>query len=242
MCDRPTWAEVLAFLRDNVTRSVIINIESDSTVAADQQQNQQQAMQFLEALGGFLQQSTAAAQQTPEIAPLMGKILGWGVRQFPIGRDLEESIDTAIDEMDAQVKKIQAQPPQQKPDPEMIKVQGMLQLEQAKAQGAMQLAQAKLQGEMQLKSMDMGQQHAADTHSAHHDIMAGHRDSVNDASQFATQAHIQAMLTQQAADQKAETAIIIAHINALAKIEAARIGADASADADAEAHEKVKGA
>jgi hypothetical protein len=213
MCDRPTWDKVLAFLRDDVTRSVTIDIESDSTVAADQQQNQQHAMQFLEALGGFLKQAVEATQTTPEFAPLMGKILGWAIRQFPIGRDLEESIDAAIDEMDAQVKKQQSQPQPPKPDPEMARVQGMLQIEQAKAQGAMQLAQAKLNGEMQLKSMDMGHQHTSDA-----------RDSSNDA------------------EQKLQTDIIIAHINALAKIESARITADANADPDAEVYQEKNGA
>jgi hypothetical protein len=43
----------------------------------------------------------------------------------------------------------QAQPQQPKPDPEMVKVQGQMQLEQTKAQGQMQLEQAKTQAKAQ---------------------------------------------------------------------------------------------
>jgi hypothetical protein len=68
------------------------------------------------------------------------------IRKAKLGREVEDAIDT-----DAQ------RPPQPKPDPEMAKMQGEMQMKQAqmqmdgqKAQAEMQMQQAKMQGEQQL--------------------------------------------------------------------------------------------
>jgi len=240
MADRPCWDEVLQFIRNEPERRFLIDIETDSSVVADQQAQQQQAVQFMTAVGGYLKSATDAVQATPELLPLAGKMLEWAVRQFPISRDLEGAIASAVQDLEKAALAKASQPPQ--PDPETMKIQGQLQLQQAKQQGDMQLAQAKLQGDLALRAKDMAHDHATE-----HAGMAA--DAVQDAQanqqamqQQAIQAHIDAALKQQAEQFKQQTAVLVAHIQNLGKIEVARIAADATADADAEAHEVGAGA
>ena len=65
MLEDPTWEEVEALIRDNCVRSFRIDIETDSIIKGDQQQDRQDATEFLTAAGGFLQQAVQAGQQQP---------------------------------------------------------------------------------------------------------------------------------------------------------------------------------
>jgi hypothetical protein len=251
MADRPSWETVLAFIRNEPERRFLIDIETDSSVASDQQAQQQQAVQFMSAVGSYVKAATDAVQQTPELLPLMGKMLEWAVRQFPISRDLEAAIATAVADLEKAAKSKQGQPTP--PDPETIKIQGQLELQKAELAGKMQLEQArmqndqqlahqKMQGDMQLRAQDMAHQHTTQPAQAHVTTMTGAIEGQQRVQTDIAKAHIDAGLKQQATQSQADTAIEVARINALAKIETARITADASADADAEQHEEDAGA
>ncbi|WP_428331959.1 hypothetical protein [Novosphingobium sp.] len=247
MADRPSWEAVLAFIRNEPERRFLIDIEADSTIASDQQAQQQQAVQFMSAVGGFVKEATAAVQQTPELLPLMGKMLEWAVRQFPISRDLEGSISTAVADLEKAAKAKAGQPPQ--PDPEMAKIQGMLalqkadqeakmQLEQQRMQNDQQLAQQKLQGDLQLRAQDMAHQHTTQPAQAHVATMTGAIADQQAHQLNGAQAALDAQAKQADIQAQSDTAVEIARINALAKIEAARITADPAADPDAEAQQE----
>ena len=251
MCEKPTWEEVLDFLRNDGLRSFNIDIETDSTIASDQQAQQESATQFLQMLGQFLQQAMEAAQQAPQMIPLMGRMLSWGVRQFPVGRDLEEAVDSAIDKMDAAAKAAEQNPQQQPPDPKMIEVQGKLKLAQDQLQLAQQdqefqhqLAQQKLEGEMQIKQGTAVSaalaQHGAAAHDQASDMAQMHADAHSDAQQAQIHAQMEALKAH--VDQ--QTAVLVAHIQNLGKVEVAGIAADANVEAAkaAQAHETAAGA
>jgi hypothetical protein len=153
----PSWEQVYQLIQDNPDRSFRIGIETDSTVQADQQQEQEAATQFVTAIGGFLQQAQEAAGN-PAIVPFLGEMLAWACRRWPISRDLQGAIDT----MTEKLAKMAEQPQPPKPDPEMAKVQQDGQIKQAQMQQDGQLAAqkmaseqnaeaAKAQGQMQLE-------------------------------------------------------------------------------------------
>ena len=100
------------------------------------------------AVGGYVKSATDAVQQTPELLPLMGKMLEWAVRQFPISRDLEGAIASAVADLEKSAKAKAGQPPA--PDPEMAKVQGAMALQKADQDGKMQLEQHRMQNDQQL--------------------------------------------------------------------------------------------
>jgi hypothetical protein len=144
MLDLPTWQQVYALLQDNPDRSFRIGIETDSTVEADESQQQQQVTQFVQAIGGFLEQAEQAAGN-PDMAVFLSEMLSWACRRFPISRDLQGAIDTLTEKM----AKAAQNPPPPKPDPAMAKVQGDQQIAQADLQGKQQLAQQQMQMDAQ---------------------------------------------------------------------------------------------
>lgn len=101
--------QAIMLLRDDKMRGFRIDIETDSTIAADEQAEKQARIEFLTAVGGFLQQALPAVQTYPAIAPLLGKMLLFGVRGFRAGNELEGAFEEAIGQMNAQ----QGQNPQQ---------------------------------------------------------------------------------------------------------------------------------
>ncbi len=133
---QPSWEDVIAVLRDDALRNFRIDIETDSTIRFDEQQEKNDRVEFLTAAGGFLQQAVVAAQEAPQIAPLLGELLMFGVRGFRTARSLEPAFEDAM-------QQLRASGQQPKPDPEMQKIQAQMQLEQFKVQAQKELEAAK---------------------------------------------------------------------------------------------------
>lgn len=123
------WQQVYGLLKSDPMRLTKLDVETDSMVQADQQQQQQARTQFLAAVGGFLKQAIEAVRTAPQLAPLMGQMLAFGVRGFNIGRELEGVIDQAID----QINKLAANPQPPPPNPEIIKAQAEVTKAEAEA-------------------------------------------------------------------------------------------------------------
>ncbi|MGN6124705.1 MAG: hypothetical protein ACTHOJ_17310, partial [Sphingomonas oligoaromativorans] len=214
--DKPSWDEVMAVLQNEPQRRFSIDVESDSLVAADDQAQQAARTQFLEAVGAFLNQAMQAAQANPDMVPLLGAMLLFAVRGFRIGRDLDDQFQDFVDKMKA--KAAQPQPP--KPDPEMARVQGQQQLAQAQMQHQQQMEVARFQFEQQMAEA----RQAADERQAEREM------------QFKMQ------LAQMQAQANAQTDIIVARINALAKIVAGGEAKGATPNIGAEQHQVEQGA
>jgi len=112
-------AEAIVLLRQDKLRGFRIDIETDSTVQGDAAQEKEQRIEFLKGVTEFVEKAAMVTAAVPEFAPLAAKMLGFAVRGFRVGRDLESAIEDFCDkaEIDAKAK---AANPQQKPDPEMI--------------------------------------------------------------------------------------------------------------------------
>lgn len=148
----PTWEQVDALLKSPEQFCFNIDIETDSTIAGDEQQEKTQRLEFLGAVGGFMRE---AIQAPPELAPLVGELLMFGVRAFRVGRDLEGSFEEALQAMKEKAQKAAQAPPQ--PSEEQIKAQteqAKMQLEQQKAQASMQTEQSRMQAEAQKSQQD----------------------------------------------------------------------------------------
>lgn len=143
MLDNPTWEEVYALLQDTPHLNFKIDIETDSTIKMDEQQDQQARLEFLQAAGGFIQH--AAQIQNPELMPLLVQMLLFGVRGFKVGKSIEGTFRTILGKVEKQAQ--QPQPP--RPDPEMEKVK----LQQQAQQADMQIQMAKLQSDREIELM-----------------------------------------------------------------------------------------
>ena len=142
-------ATAIELLRNQRLRGFRVDIEVDSTIYGDQQQDKQDRTAFIAAVTGFMEQYIQITMQLPDAAPLLGKFLQFGTRGFPIGRDLEQAIEDFSDAA-AQTMKQKAAQAQQQPNPEQMKAQAALMGAQAKmadTQTKVQQTQSKIQGD-----------------------------------------------------------------------------------------------
>jgi hypothetical protein len=232
MMTDPTWEEVEGLIRNQALRCFRVDIETDSTIRADQEQDKAARVEFLKAAGGFLQQANEVGAAQPEMVPLLGQMLMFGIRGFPVGKELEGAFSTALQKLEKQ-----AANPQPKQDPEMAKVQSEAQASQARLQAETQLQQTKMQGEMQLAQQKA--QIDAQVEQAKAQSQAAVQQHLNELENAREHQRMQGemQLAQFKIESEGRLAIEKAHIAAAASIEVARIGAKASDGAEAEQRE-----
>ena len=136
--DKQTFMQALQMLKDERMRGFRIDIETDSTISPDEQAEQQARVQFLGAVGQFMSSALPAIQQYPGFAPLLGKMMLFGVRGFRAGRELEGAFEDAI-------QKLEGQSMQPKPDPKTEQMQQKMQMERENHQMDMQAKAADTQ-------------------------------------------------------------------------------------------------
>ena len=143
----------IKLLRNAPLRNFRIDIETDSTIEQDADEDKQSRVQFIESISMFLEKGMMAAQMYPQMIPMLGKMILFGVRGFRVGRDLESSIEEFIDqtEKDAKASAGQQKPPDPKVQAEQIKAQAEMQKAKLDAQSAQQDHQA----DMEQKQIEM---------------------------------------------------------------------------------------
>jgi hypothetical protein len=112
---------------------------------ADEAQEKQDRVEFLQATSSFIEKAIQGAQAVPELTPLLMDLLKFGVQGFRVGRTLEGEFDTFADAEKEKQMQAAANPQPPAPDPEMIKAQA----EQQKMQMEAQLEQMRMQLEGQ---------------------------------------------------------------------------------------------
>jgi hypothetical protein len=167
----------------------------------------------------------------------------FGVRAFPIGKELEETFKLTI----AKLEKA-AENPQQKPDPAMAKVEAQKAIEAAKLQANQQQEQARVQADAQIEQLRLQHEQKLEAMRLEYQRQSGEaqqrwqqwqveqQNKVELAAKM-QEAHQQATLDRMKTEMQVQTQIILAHIKAASAIEVARIGAAASDGAEAENRE-----
>lgn len=147
LMDNPTWEDIEKLLRDQPELTFKIDIEIDSTIKMDDDEQKQEAVEFLKSTGEFL----SAMQKAPPIAqPLLAEMLMFGVRRFRIGKELEAQFNIFAEKLEKQAA---APPP---PNPEMTKVQADIQAQQARAEADKEDARNDAQMRMDEQKQEFG--------------------------------------------------------------------------------------
>lgn len=110
--------QMVPMLRDDRGRSLAIDVETDSTIQSDEQEEKQRRTEFTQAVGGLIQQMFPIIQQVPEMLPFAASLIKFNVRGFRVGREIEKDLDQMID---ALTQKAQNPPPPQ-PTPDDKKI------------------------------------------------------------------------------------------------------------------------
>ena len=135
-----TFMQAIGLLRDEKLRGFRIEIETNSTLMPDDDEEKQRRAEFLEAASTMMERSVVAIERAPQLAPLVAEMMLFGVRGFRAGRQLETAFEEAIEQM-----RQAPQGAQQQPDPAE---QAKMQADQAKAQADMQAMQMEAQIKM----------------------------------------------------------------------------------------------
>ena len=147
--------EAIALLKNEEMRTFSIDIEDDTLVEMDERAEQQSRVEFLGAISPFLEKAVAVGQQVPDLVPVIGEMMLFGIRGFKVGQSMESTFENAFDGLEEKRKQAEMQPPQPPPpDPVQMKIQAEQQDRQMQMQIKMQEGQASSQLEQQKMQME----------------------------------------------------------------------------------------
>ena len=128
--------EMVEIMRNDKLRSYQIDVETDSTVFADEEQIKRTRIEFANVMGGYLVQAIEATRAAPELTPIAFQILKFVSGAWKVGRQFED----VIGETEAAVmEKLQAAQQQQQVSSEeriaQQKIEAELEREKLKQEG-----------------------------------------------------------------------------------------------------------
>jgi hypothetical protein len=142
-----SWELVHDRLKHDISRKIAVNIETSSTILADEEADKAARVEFLQALSTFLQEIMPMV--TTQVFPMKvaKELLLFGVRGFPKSRTLESMINELPDELP------EPNPPPEDPQIQVAKIKAQVDLEIQE----MKMADSALdrQAEMKMKGADL---------------------------------------------------------------------------------------
>ena len=94
--DQQIIQQALQLLKSGPMSAYRIRVASDTLVELDREGEKKQRMEFLAGVGMYLERGLPVVQAAPTVAPLIFELLKFGVRGFPVGRELEGTFDKAL--------------------------------------------------------------------------------------------------------------------------------------------------
>ena len=124
--------EMLQIMRDDKTRQYQIDVETDSTVFADEEEMKRTRVEFANVMGGYLIQAIEATRAAPELTPIAFGILKFVAGAWKIGRNFEDVIDETEAQVMQKLQAMQQQPPQPSPEERIAQQRIAAELEREK--------------------------------------------------------------------------------------------------------------
>jgi hypothetical protein len=147
---RPTIEQVMQLIHDYKTTSFVFDIETDSTIQADENAEKQRRGEFMGMMAALLPQLGQLIAAEPGSAEFCGELLKFSVAPFRVGRSLDGSIDNLVEQIEAQAAQRQGQgDPKQAAEMKKLEQDGQIKMKQIEAD----MAQA--DGERQLRMTEM---------------------------------------------------------------------------------------
>ena len=208
--DKQLIPQAIALLRDEASKNFRIEVTSDSMIYQDEQQEKADRTAFLAAIGQFTQMAMPAAQQAPELVPMLMEMLKFGVTAFKAGKQLEGIIDETADKFREQARNAEGQPKQI--PIEIQKVQMEQQAEMQKLQMQSQLEQQKMASTMELEK-------AKQEYQAQENQLKFQLEEQRNRAQIESQMQLEQMKM----DSENNKELLLTYLNNAAKIETTRI-------------------
>lgn len=120
--ERENFGQIIKKLKSDNWRSFSLDIETDSTILIDEDAHKAQAIELAQAIGGYLGQVGQTAQQSPEVLPVMTKVLDFVIQRFRGSKEFQDDIRGAMEQVMAAAQQ-RMQQAQQQQDPKMMEMQ-----------------------------------------------------------------------------------------------------------------------
>ena len=155
------WDAVVQMLENDKVRGFRIDVESDSTIEMDQTRRKEERTEFLEAMGGFLNNALPIMEASPDLAEPVAAMLEYAAKGYNAGRGLEGVFEEASRkireraEMATQQEQQAAEqggeqpPPDPKAEAEAARIEQQTEIEGQRAQAEQQQATVKMQAAQQ---------------------------------------------------------------------------------------------
>jgi len=111
-----SWEEIAGVLHSDDRRNYTVDVETDATAFEDIETEKQQRIEYLRAMTEMMQVWVPAIQGNPTLAPLGKELAIFGSGAFKPGRQFEEQLGDAFDQ-------IKNMPPQPNPEAEKLKAE-----------------------------------------------------------------------------------------------------------------------
>jgi hypothetical protein len=227
LMELPTWEEVGALLENPVLREFRLDIETDSTIRMDEEAEKKARIELISSVAGFLTQMVEAGMQAPEIVPMLGEILMFGLRAFKTARAIEQTFDDMMEALNKAAK--QPKPP----DPKIMEIQAKAQTEQQiaqiRAQTDAQIAQAQQAAQAQQNAQEQQLESQREQHKMQLEAqLQAHKAQLDSHTQLtladvknrfeAERTQYEAQAKERIAKLDAETKLRIAHMQHEAQV------------------------
>ena len=124
--------EMLEIMRNDKLRNYQIDVETDSTVFADEEEVKRTRIEFANVFGNYLVKAIEATRAAPEVTPIAFEILKFVAGAWKIGRNFEDVIDQTEATVMQQLQAMQQQPQQPSPEERIQQQKIMAELEREK--------------------------------------------------------------------------------------------------------------
>ena len=128
----------------------IIDIQTDSTVFENEEEEKKNRIQFADTLGAYLVKAVEITQAAPDLTPLAFQIVKFVSGAWKVGRNFEDIIDQTeaaiMQQLEASKQQPQISPEQQM---QQEKMQAQMQMEQLRQQGKLADINSKERAETQ---------------------------------------------------------------------------------------------
>lgn len=142
----------------NPLRSFRIEVNADSMIQMDEGKEKSDRVEFLTAVGTYIEKAAPVVQMSPAAGPVVMELLKFGITGFKVGKTIEGKLDEAIDKM---LQAAMAPKPPPQPDPKLQVAQIQAQADGIQAHAEMQTAPIRAQAEMAGAQAETAKAHAS---------------------------------------------------------------------------------
>ena len=139
------FAQVMELIASDRLRDFRIDVETDSTIEIDEERAKGARIEFLRALGPFMEKTIPVAGSDPKLGTVLMEALLWLTKGFRAGRGMESSLEQLVQ----MAREAAKQPQQPQPNPEEKKAQAEIKVLEQRSEIEIAALEKKTQIEIQ---------------------------------------------------------------------------------------------